>query len=67
MSNDEPIPGLRDFMAVSALSCISSDTFRHNHDPEGIAQYCYDIANAMLKERDKNNGSSNPVPESHSV
>lgn len=56
MSKEEPIPGLRDFMAVSALSVLSGTDAEVNHSPESVARYCYKIADAMLIERDKPHG-----------
>lgn len=54
MSKEEPIPGLRDFMAVSALSVLAY--ISHDPEPANVATYCYQIADAMLLERDKPHG-----------
>lgn len=51
---EEAIPGLRDFMANSALSMLSNPTVIYKETPEWIAHYCYRIADAMMKERDAN-------------
>ena len=47
------IPGVRDFFATSALSVLARDHFKLNAVEE-IAQYCYDVADAMMIERAKN-------------
>jgi hypothetical protein len=52
-SKDEPIPGLRDFFASSALSCLAADQYTGYADPEELAKYCYKVSDAMLKERNK--------------
>ena len=46
------IPGLRDFFATSALSILAGEHSVLNKHSE-IAKYCYDIADAMIKERSK--------------
>jgi len=51
---ESEIPGLRDFMAVSALSILSVPTVIYNESNDWIAKKCYAIADAMLKERDAN-------------
>ena len=53
MNNDEPIPGLRDFMATSALSCLATQKTVNCYTPREVATYCYLIADAMLVEREK--------------
>lgn len=60
---EEPIPGLRDFIAVSALSVLSNsklsffqkeDQYKFSWpDQEAVAEFAYRIADAMLKEREK--------------
>lgn len=54
MSKEEPIPGLRDFIAVSALSVLGNNIWVEKATHEGIAEFCYTIADAMLVEREKN-------------
>ena len=54
---ESEIPGLRDFMAVSALSILSVPTVVYNEPDEWIARKCYAIADAMLKVRDENSKS----------
>lgn len=50
--SDEPIPGLRDFMANAALSMLSNpDIYTWTVAPADIAKECYEIADAMLEER----------------
>jgi hypothetical protein len=49
-TKSEPIPGLRDFIAVSALSVLSHP--QGPSIPEEVAKYAYRVADAMLKERD---------------
>lgn len=50
--SDEPIPGLRDFMANSALSMLSNpEVFTRHTSAKTIAKECYEIADAMLEER----------------
>jgi hypothetical protein len=51
----EAIPGLPDFIAVSALAILSDWKVSTIWSPARIATYCYDIADAMLAERDKRN------------
>ncbi len=51
-SKDEPIPGLRDFFASSAMAMVSSSIILYQETPEFIAHKCYQLADAMLKERD---------------
>ena len=51
-SKDEPIPGLRDFMATSALSYLANHRAMTSN-PAFVADYCYKIADAMLIEREK--------------
>lgn len=48
---EEPIPGLRDFMASASLSILGNS--KTIATPDGIAKYCYEVADAMLKEREK--------------
>ena len=47
------IANLRDFFATSALSCLSRMDIHSHYDVEGVAKYCYQIADAMLIEREK--------------
>ena len=52
------IPGVRDFFATSALSILAGCSyFIKDNDgmpiPSRIATYCYEIADAMMKERAK--------------
>ena len=54
MNEDTAIPGLRDFMAVSALSILSDKDVSMNFTASFIASKCYAIADAMLIEREKN-------------
>jgi len=51
-NKEEPIPGLLDFMASSALSVLSNSN-RSFYDEASVAKYCYDVAKAMLIEREK--------------
>ena len=51
-SKEEPIPGLRDFFASSAMAMVSSSIVLYQESPEWVAHYCYKLADAMLKERD---------------
>ena len=52
------IPGVRDFFATSALSILSNlpvnmqGNYNYPH-PETVAKFCYEMADAMLLERDK--------------
>jgi len=56
-SKEEPIPGLRDFIAVSALSMLSNPYYDGVPNWE-IAQFCYGLADAMLIEREKINATT---------
>lgn len=56
-SKDGPIPGLRDFIAVSALSMLSNPYYDEAPNWE-IAKFCYGIADAMLIEREKINATT---------
>jgi len=49
--NNKVIPGLRDFIAISALSCLSNPDY-NGMTAAYIARYCYGIADAMLIERE---------------
>lgn len=48
----QDIPHLRDFFASSAMAMVSSSTILYQETPEWVAQKCYQLADAMLKERD---------------
>ena len=52
-AKEEPIPGLRDFFASSAMAMVSSSIILYQETPEFIAHKCYQLADAMLKERDE--------------
>lgn len=54
--NEEAIPGLRDFIACSALSCLATQKTVDWYTPEEVAKYCYKVADAMLKERERAKG-----------
>ena len=51
MNEDNAIPGLRDFVAVSALAVVSRADSPLN--PSVVAEYCYQMADAFLVERAK--------------
>jgi hypothetical protein len=51
----EAIPGLPDFIAVSALAVLSDSKISASWTPARIATYCYDIADAILAEREARN------------
>ena len=44
------IPGVRDFFATSALSVLAYGVQK----PENVAHYAYEVADAMMKERNNN-------------
>lgn len=48
------IANLRDFFATSALSALANDAHYHRFDAAGYAKHAYEIADAMLAEREKN-------------
>lgn len=55
---------LRDYFAAKAMQgCLayshcdpSTGNWQENSSPESVAKYAYEIADAMLKEREKTNG-----------
>lgn len=48
------VPGLRDFLAVGALSMLSNDnTTLYRLGSERVAKDCYAIADSMIREREK--------------
>jgi hypothetical protein len=49
---ENSIAGLRDFFATSALSALSNTSVIKWSEKE-VASYCYKMADAMLKEREK--------------
>lgn len=65
MTNNENTPTLRDQFAMAALTGLlansggpvqanpMSATGYANHDAAGVAAWAYEIADAMLKEREK--------------
>jgi len=63
--NEEAIPGLPDFIAVSALSVLSDSKIATAWAPSYVASYCYDIAEAMLAEREKRNKLKTSGEEKH--
>ena len=44
------IPGVRDFYATSALAVLAYGV----QNPENVAHYAYQVADAMMKERNNN-------------
>lgn len=48
------IPGVRDFFATSALSALANAAHYHRFDAAGYAKHAYEVADAMLAEREKN-------------
>jgi lipoate-protein ligase A len=49
------IPGVRDFFATSALSYLSNqDIHFYELTPSEIAARSYELADAMIEEREKN-------------
>lgn len=56
--NEEAIPGLKDFIATSALSILSDWKVSTLWTPARIADYCYNVADAMLAEREKRNANN---------
>lgn len=51
--SEEAIPGLRDFLATSALAVLSNPDHFRIYNVQGTAELCYQIADAMLIERNK--------------
>ena len=49
------IPGVKDFFATSALSCLANSAVAAGRDEHGIATFCYDVAEKMMEERAKRN------------
>ncbi len=48
------IPGVRDFFATSALSALANAAHYHRFDAAGFAKHAYEVADAMMAEREKN-------------
>lgn len=53
------VPGVKDFFATSALSCLANNAVAAAWKPQDIAEFCYDVAEAMLKERTKREAKLN--------
>lgn len=54
------VPGVRDFFATSALSVLGNNDTADALPCKYIAEYCYEIADAMMEERKKHIGTTNP-------
>lgn len=48
------VPGVRDFFATSALSVLGNDVWIESSSTDEIATFCYNVADAMMIEREKN-------------
>lgn len=51
------IPGVADFFATSALSCLANSAVAAAWKPKDVAEFAYDVAEAMMEERAKRNGN----------
>lgn len=51
------IPGVTDFFATSALSCLANNDLAKVWSPQDVAEFAYDVATAMMEERVKRNVS----------
>jgi hypothetical protein len=48
-----PGMSLRDYFAAAALSQLAGNPGVWSFDPDDVAHYAYEIADAMIKEREK--------------
>lgn len=51
------VPGVKDFFATSALSVLANKDLAKVWSPQDVAEFAYDIAEAMMAERAKRNVS----------
>lgn len=49
------VPGVKDFFATSALSCLANPAIAAGWNTTQISEFAYDLAEKMMAERAKRN------------